>query len=512
MALADAPTRPLVTPSRAARTDLPPPAWWPTLLLTGLFALVVGLSSGRYGYFGDELYFLAAGDHLAWGYADQPPGVPLLAHTMQTLFPGSLPALRLPSLLATCACVVFGAVFAREFGGDGRAQTLSAAAVAVAPHFVGSGHLLVTWTFDQLLWTWVLWLLVRWTRLHRAGVSRDRLLVWAGVVTAVALQVKLLIPALWVVVLVAVAIVGPRALLTRPALWVGAVIAVSATAPTLLWQAAHGWPQLRMPQTVASETGGTWTFLEMVGRQAGLVGTVAALLGLWRLLRSPGLRPYRFLGWSALALTVVFLASGGRPYYVAGLYVPLFAAGIVGLQRRREARGSRRWWWCVAGVAYAFTAWKASALLPWEPVSAIQRADVISTGSIGWRGVTGDVARAYRQLPQRVRAQTSVITDDYWSASAIHHYGPARGIDEVFSTSRGFWYLARPPRDTEHVLYVGATRGFLQRHFGEVDKVTTIRTALPARTYYEGMPVWLASDPKHPWPRLWPRMHHMSMW
>lgn len=512
MALAAAPAHPRTSRERATRTEPWPLATGPVLGVVAVFGLVLLLTSSRYGYFGDELYFLAAGEHLAWGYADQPPALPLLAHTMQTLFPGSVVALRVPSMIATCGCVLLAAVTAREFGGDRRAQTLTAAAVTVSPHFLGSGHLLVTWSFDQLLWTWVLWLLVRWTRLRRAGQPRDGLLVWAGVLTAIAIQVKLLIPALWVVLLVVVAIVGPRALLARRSLWLGAGIAVAATVPTLVWQARHGWPQLRMPQAIASETGTVWSFLELVVRQAGIVGAVVGVLGLWWLLRSPDLRPYRFVGVTALALIVAFTASGGRPYYVAGLYIPLFAAGLVGLQRRREARGSFRGWWWATAAAYAVSAFNASAALPLEPVSAIERSDVISTGSIGWRRVTDQVAAAYHSLPPQVRAETAVVTEDYWSASAIHHFGPSRGIEEVRSTSRGFWYLHPAPREASHLLYLGADRAFLQRHFTDVRRVATIRTDLAAPTYYEGMPVWLASGPRRPWPALWPQLHHMSMW
>jgi hypothetical protein len=50
-----------------------------------------------YGPHLDELYFLPAGAQPAWGYADQPPRAPLLAHFLDVAFGGLLVGLWAPS-------------------------------------------------------------------------------------------------------------------------------------------------------------------------------------------------------------------------------------------------------------------------------------------------------------------------------------------------------------------------------------------------------------------------------
>lgn len=40
----------------------------------GLFKLLLHFCTNQeYGYFGDELYYMAAGEHLDWGFAEDPP-------------------------------------------------------------------------------------------------------------------------------------------------------------------------------------------------------------------------------------------------------------------------------------------------------------------------------------------------------------------------------------------------------------------------------------------------------
>src|SRR5512143_3237839 len=60
-------------------------------------------TASRYGYFGDELYFLACGEHLDWGYVDQPPLVGLVAWVVRHTLGTSLLAIRSVSALAGAA-------------------------------------------------------------------------------------------------------------------------------------------------------------------------------------------------------------------------------------------------------------------------------------------------------------------------------------------------------------------------------------------------------------------------
>ena len=62
----------------------------PVLAVAVALTAILAATAGRYGYHRDELYFLECGRHLAWGYPDQPPFVPLVARLMSGLAPGSL--------------------------------------------------------------------------------------------------------------------------------------------------------------------------------------------------------------------------------------------------------------------------------------------------------------------------------------------------------------------------------------------------------------------------------------
>lgn len=128
----------------ARHSAVPPFAGAPVLAIAAAMGAVLLATSGRYGYFPDELYFIAAGRSPQWGYADQPPLIPLLAAAMDILSGGSLAGFRLPVTVLTPLAAVLTASITRDLSGGRRAQTVAAATFATSG-FLMLGHWMLTY-------------------------------------------------------------------------------------------------------------------------------------------------------------------------------------------------------------------------------------------------------------------------------------------------------------------------------------------------------------------------------
>src|SRR5579859_4249391 len=92
--------------------------------------------NNRYGYFRDEFDYMSCGDHLQWGYVDQPPLIPFLIHLCRAVLGDSLRSIRFIPALASSLLVVQTAVLAREFGGRRYAALLAAICTVVSPQYL----------------------------------------------------------------------------------------------------------------------------------------------------------------------------------------------------------------------------------------------------------------------------------------------------------------------------------------------------------------------------------------
>lgn len=493
-----------------AHNRTPPFATGPVAAVTIAAGIVAVLSATRYGYYYDELYFIAAGKRPSFSYADQGPLVPFLARGVDWAFPGSFVALRVPGIVAVLVVVVVSALIACELGGGRRAQVLAAMGCSTAFGILGEAGTLTTNIIDTAMWAVLTWLVVRWVR-----TRHDGLLLAAGLVTMAALQVKFLIPVFWIAMLIAVACVGPRELLRRPALWCGAIAVTLSGVPMLVWQSQHGWPQAAMGTVIRGQTSmlyGSATFIPRAIQMCGLIGAVLLVYGTWRLCRSPRLRPYRFLGVAFLMVVTVFAVTGGRIQYGIGIYAAVIAAGAVELSALRN-----RWVMAtaipltVASIA-VFVLWAT----PWRPASRlIPAADfteglaIQAYGEFGWSELTTEVSNAYRELPSAQRNNAVIVTERYIQASALDYNRERADLPAIFSPKRGFGYFGAPPDNAETIVWVGSNRADLQARFASVVEVERFGVRLGMPQVTRGITIWKCVGPLQPWSIMWPRMQSL---
>src|SRR5215469_18082998 len=193
--------------------------------------LLVHLYAGRhYGYFVDELYYLACSRHLDWGYVDQPPLIALITWIARTVLGDSLPAIRFLPALAGAADVALTALMARELGGKRFAQALAAVCALVAPGVLAAHNFLSMNAFEPLFWMGCAWL---YMRIVNSG--NQKLWIWFGILAGFGLQNKYSMLIFGAGIVVGVLLTPARRLLGSPWFWVAGAIALVIFLPNLLW-------------------------------------------------------------------------------------------------------------------------------------------------------------------------------------------------------------------------------------------------------------------------------------
>ena len=499
--------------AQEARTTRPSVAWVPLSLVAAAAGLLLLLTSGRYGYHRDELYFLTAGRHLNWGYIDQPPLTPAVARLLDELFPNSLVMLRLLSVLLAVAMVLLAGALARELGGGRIAQVVAATCWAGSGLVLVTAHMLHTTTFDLLFAMALTWLLLRWL-----NSGEQRLWLAMGAVLGVGLWNKYTLILVAIGLLGGVLVAGPRDALRTVWPYAGAAVALLIWLPNLIWQAANDWPQLEMAAEISGqgEFGGRFG---AVPYQLILIGPpIAAIViaGLVRLLHTPDARPYRCLGWAYLIALGLVLVTGGKPYYASGLAPVLLAAGGVAVEGwlHRGQAPSGRTALVSAAIAVNIAASIAIALpvwpLSWLPNTPQAWINYDGLETVGWPQLVRAVAEVRDTLPDG--AEATILTVNYGEAGAIDRFGGAFGLPHAYSGHNAYWTWGPPPDTaTGPVIVVGYGRPErLTPFFTEVEPVRRVYTPHGIENDENGVIIWVCRGLRRPWSAIWPELASLA--
>jgi Dolichyl-phosphate-mannose-protein mannosyltransferase len=482
---------------------------WTGIALIAAAAVAVEIAvSARYGYVRDELYFLSAGQHLAFGYVDQPPLTPLLARITAALTGNTLVGLRILPALALAALVLMTAAMSRRLGAGRTGQLLAALAAATCAEYLGAMHELTTTTPDLVFWAVTLLLVMRLL------ASQDRRWwVAIGGCVGVASEAKWNIGFLVAALAAGFLLTDARRLLRSRYLLIGALIAAALAAPDVGWQAVHGWPALDVFHALQTAAGhnraGYWPGQVLY---TGVVLTPLWVAGAVWSLRSAASRPFRPVAIACVTVIALQFVLGGKAYYPAAAFTFLLAAGCVPLERRLAARTPLR---LVTPAVLAGAAMVAGAVpaapvalsaLPARALHAVplQKINYDLAESIAWPKLVALVAREYDAWPAAQRRRITILAGNYGEAGAIDRYGPRAGLPQVYSGANNFWLWGPPPAADSAAIAVNVDPALLRREFAHVRQVATFWNGLGVDDDEQGVPVFIATGLKSSWAQSWP--------
>jgi 4-amino-4-deoxy-L-arabinose transferase-like glycosyltransferase len=491
--------------------------------------LVLPSLSPHYGFYSDELYYLACTKRLALGYVDQPPLFVFVLRLHRELFGDSLVALRLLPAAAGALTVFLTGWMARRMGGGLFAQVLATLAAMVSFNSLVMFSLFTVNCLEILLWTIAAWLLVELCR------SREpRLWAALGVVLGLSFLNK------HTVFILIAGLAGATLLSTlrRDLLsgwpWLGALAFALLAAPNVYWQVVNDWPSLEHYRRLAElnlPTGPLDVLLQQILAQNPLTLPIWAG-GVFFFLRSSRGRRFRPLGWLfATVLALAIVGGQSRADRIGGVYPAVFAGGAVLLEATRRADGVRlrRVWntYTLPALMLGMGLFAATVLLPILPPDVLMHHPLYS-GEQGWRPDVGTnripyhlgnrthweafvarVAEVHRDIAPEQRAGAIILADYFGHAGAIEYYGRDAGLPPVYSPMAGYFLWGPPEGSPETVISIGIQESFVRANFEGVRLAAIFRCTFCPPVVNE-LPIYVASSPKRPFAELWPEIRRLE--
>lgn len=487
--------------------------------------LVQLVVSGNYGFFRDELYYIDAGKHLAFGYVEFPPFIALLAASIHTVNGSSLVIYHLFPASAGAVLVLLTGLIARELGGGRFAQCLAALASLAALTFLAIDSIFSMDSFDELWWVLMAYILIRL-------IQREQPRLWLlfGLVAGIGLTTKVTMLMFGFAIVVGLLLTPQRKYLFNKWAWIGGAIAFAFLLPYILWNAANDWPTLEFWSTYTSGHTNPASALGFLYQQVLTMNPLTLplwLAGVYYYFFNQAGKPYRVFGWAFVILYILFTITSAKLYFLAPAYPMLFAAGSLVVAR---IVGNPRLGWLKSAYISLLVLvglGLSPLVMPILPPSLYGRATAIVGGNagikvenhvtgvlpqqladrFGWDTMSATVARVYHSLPQDEQAQACIFTENYGEAGAIDFYGPQHHLPQAIS-GHNTYYLWGPGKCTGAVVIsIGNPLSMLQPAFASVTKAATITCAycMPAEN---DLPVYVCLHLKTSIQAIWPSVKH----
>jgi hypothetical protein len=487
-----------------------------------LTILIHFLANGGYGYFRDELYYIACSKHLAWGYVDQPPFMPLMAFLTRQLLGESLFALRFSPAICGGLIVLLAGLVARELGGGRYAQALAAVAVMVAPVYLAIDNFFSMNCFDQVFWALAGYIVIR---ILKQG--DPKLWVLFGAVAGLGLMNKYSMGFLGLGILVGLVLTPARRHLRSKWLWLGGIMAFVIFLPHILWEIHHGFPSLEFIHNATVMKNLPQTPLRFMASSALGMHPLTVpiwLAGLAFFFLAKAGRPYRLFGWVFVFILALFLLTRAKPYYLSPAYLFLLPGGAVAI----EAFVQQRNWNRLKATSFVLLLAGGAALAPYVlPILPVEtylkyqafiglKAPREERGKLGklpqqyadmfgWENMVATVAKVYNSLSPEEKEKCVIGASNYGEAGAIDFFGKKYGLPHAISSHNNYWIWGPGGKPGEIAIIVGGNPKDYHSMYDDVQQAATVicEYAMPFET---NLPVYLCRRPKTTLQQVWPHI------
>jgi Dolichyl-phosphate-mannose-protein mannosyltransferase len=496
-------------------------------VLAAVAVLVQMLTDGRYGYFRDELYYIATSNHLAFGYVDFAPLAAWVLRVNRALFGESLHALRLLPALAGGAQIVLTGLIARELGGKKFAMFLACVSVLVAPVVLVIDGRYSMNVFEPLSWMGCVYFL-----LLAINRNQPKLLVWCGVLLGLGLENKHSTVFFLFALLVGIVATSDRRLLKSKWLWIAVGIAFLISLPNLVWQYQHGFPTWVDLNNVRKTGKNTvlppLRFLLQQVLMLNPAGAIVWIAGLGFLLFHREGKRYRSLGVTYLAFLAVMMALHAKDYYLAPIYPMLFAAGGVYWEELTRGRAGLRWVRvAIPALVLVMGATLAPLVIPILPIARVvpyieslgiklPHTESHDTEALpqhfadefGWPEMVASVADVYNAMPPEERAKTGILAGNYGEAGAIDFFGLRYGLPKSISAHQNYYYWGPRNYTGESLILLQWDLDDAQRYCESVEKGPTLdpRYGMDEEHYT----ILVCHGLRAPLASSWPKLKHWN--
>jgi hypothetical protein len=488
-------------------------------------ALHVGFS-GRFGYFRDELYYAACGQHLAWGYVDHAPLAPFLARLSRAFLGDSLPALRFLLALAAAAKVILGGWMPRELSGGKYAQFLAAFCVLLAPIYLTFDSFFSMNAFEPVFWMTCAAIVLR---ILNGG--NPKLWILFGLIAGLGILNKHSMLFFGSGIAVGLLATSARTHFRQPWIWLGGGIAFLCFLPNLLWEIHNGWPTLALFHAVMGTKYVTVSPWEYIWQQTLLTHPLATpiwIAGLYFLLRDPHGKRYAVLAWAYFTVLAEMLILHGKIYYLAPAYIMLLAAGSVWIELRLVPRVGA-WLRPVVAVPLLIGGLIAAPLaMPILPIEAtirytrfwdvravhvenvpVSELPQLFADMFGWQEQVRAMAGAYKALPDAERAEAVVLAYNYGEASAVDYFGAKLGLPRAISGHNQYGLWGPGSMSGQIAVAIGFSEGQLRQFYDEVTPAASVspQYAIPEESH---LTIFICRGPRKSLQKSWAQWRYLS--